>query len=109
MTDKQLQANARRIFVSYDDETDFMIISVTDGKEQNTDELTPYYAIQEGDYIELHDDKTDKIIGYQVLNYTKNVVNKKVFKMPWKNIDFLHDICPVIEKYFEEETTEDEE
>ena len=85
----------KNIEVYYSDDTDVMNISVSD-------EYCEYYGEQEGDYIELKNIETNKIIGYIILNYEKHLEDDSLFKMPWRKIDFVVEIAPVIAKYFDE-------
>ena len=85
----------KNITVYYSDENDVMDISVND-------DYGEFYGEQDGDYIELKDIETDKIIGYTILNYEKHLKDNSLFKMPWRKVDFVVEIAPVIAKYFEE-------
>lgn len=85
----------KHISVNYSDENDVMDISISN-------EYCEYYGKQEGDYIELRNIKTNKIIGYTILNYEKHLEDDSLFKMPWRKIDFVVEIAPVISKYFDE-------
>lgn len=83
----------KNIRVYYSDEDDVMTIFT--GNEE-------YYGEQEGDYIELRGIKSNKPVGYIILNYEEHLEDDSLFKMPWRKIDFTVEIAPVIAKYFEE-------
>ena len=89
-----MKNNKKNIAVYYDDDNDVM--SIYTGNEEE------YYGEQEGDYVELRSAATNKPVGYIIFNYEKHLEDESILKMPWRKIDFVVEIAPVIAKYFED-------